>query len=118
MTIECSDSRYGLADEPHGIVEHIAALPGDLLDIIVVLQSAGNSAGSPDDLTIVVSEDGLHSGNGKRLGHIDTADSRVRMRAAENPRVEHPRKLNVGRVGCLAGDMFVRIVTRLGVPDG
>src|SRR5437867_12441809 len=116
MTIDCSDSRYGLADEPHGIIKNIAALPGDLLNIIVVLQPAGNSAGSPDDLTILVSEDGLHSGNSKRLAHIDPAASRLRMRAAENSRAEPPRTLYAVRVGCLAGDTSESIDTRRRMP--
>ena len=41
---------HRIADEPHGVVEEVAALLRDALDLVVVLLAAGDGTGAPDDL--------------------------------------------------------------------
>ncbi len=44
-----------------------------------------------------------------RLGDVDADDFCVRHRAAQNPRVEHARKLNIAGVMRLAGHALVSV---------
>ena len=40
----------------------------------------------------------LHARQRQRLGHIDAADPRMRMRAAQHPPIQHPRQDQVGAI--------------------
>ena len=50
-----------------------------------------------------VREDGVDAGHRDRLGDVDLADERVRVRAPHGVSPEHPRRLEVARVRELAG---------------
>src|SRR5206468_9423952 len=117
VPVDCSDSRYRFADEADRIVENVAALQGDLFDVVVVLQSAGNTAGTPDNLTILMREDRLHAWKSEGPGDIDAANSRVRMRAAEDARIKHAGELTIVCIGRFAGDTFQCVDARRRVAD-
>src|SRR5438128_10439455 len=109
MTINGGDGCNRLANEAHRVVENVPALFRYLFDVVVVLLPAGDAAGAKDDLAVLVRQNRLHAGKSKRLRSIDTADPRVRMRAAQDARIEHSRKLNIVGVCSLAGYALDRI---------
>ena len=112
------DGRHRLADEAHRVVERVAALLRDLLDLVVVLLAAGDRAGAPDDRAVLVREDRLDARQRPRLRRRRWPDARVRMRAAQHARVEHARQLNVARVGGAAGDALDGVDARRRMADG
>ena len=117
VAIDGRDRRDRLADEAHRVVERVAPLLGDLLDLVVVLLAAGDRPGAPDDLAVLVRDDRLHAGQRARLRRVDATDARVRMRAAQHARVEHARQLDVAGVGRLAGDALDGVDARRRVAD-
>ena len=108
----------GLTREADGIVKRIAALFGDLLDVLGVLASAGPRAGAEDVFAVLVGDDGFDAGQGLGLRGVDTADARVRVGAAQDARVEHAGKVDVERVRGLAGDALAGVDAGGGVANG
>src|SRR5439155_3192157 len=106
LTIDGGDRSNGFPRETHRIVERVAALPGDLLDLVVVLLAAGNRSRPPHHVAVLVRDDRLHAGERTRPGHVDASDPRMRMRTAEHARVQHARQLDVAGVDRLAADPF------------
>ena len=103
VPIDRGNRGHRLADEAHRVVERVAPVLGDLLDLFVVLRAAGDRSGAPDDRAVLVRDDGLHAGKRERLRRVDAADARVRVRTAQHARVEHAREHDVAGVGRLAG---------------
>ena len=58
---------------------------------------------------VVVREHGVHARQRERLGDVDLEDPRVRVRAADRAAPEHPGRVEVARVGELAGDLRDRV---------
>ena len=106
MPIDGGDGRDRVADEPDGVVEDVAALRRDFLDVVVVLRAAGNRSGAPPDRCVVVRDDRFDARQRGGLRRIDAADAGVRMRTAQDARVQHARQADVARIGRLAGDTF------------
>ncbi len=75
-------------------------------------------AARPDHATVFVGDDGFDARELKRLGDVDAADARVRVRAAEDARVKHPGQMNVAGIGGRAGDALDGVDAGRGVADG
>ena len=118
VTIHGGDRGHRIAHEPDRVVEGVAPLLGDPLDLVVVLLPAGNGARAPDDLAVLAREDRLDSRHGPRFGHVDRANPRVRMRAPQHARIQHPGKLHVAGVGRLARHPFHPVDLWCGMADG
>ena len=67
VPVDGGDGGDGFAHEAHRIVEGVAALFGDLLDVVGVLAAAGDGARAPDELAVLVRDHGLDAGHGERL---------------------------------------------------
>ena len=112
VSIDGCDRRHRIADEPYGVVEGVTAVLGDLLDFVVVLLPAGNPAGAPHDLAVLVRDDGFDAGQRARLRRVDADDPRVRMRTAQHACVQHSRQPDVAGVLRFAGDALYRVDAR------
>jgi hypothetical protein len=110
--------RNWIADEPHRIVERVAPLLRDLLDVVVVLLAAGDAARAPDDLAVLAGDDCLHALERPSFRSVDGSNTRVRMRAPQHPGVEHSRQLDVVGVLRASGDALDGVDARRRVPDG
>ena len=67
VPIDGGDGGDRIAHEPHRVVERVAPLLGDLLDLVVVLLAAGDRAGAPHDLAVLVRDDRLDARQRLRL---------------------------------------------------
>ncbi len=102
MTIDSSDRGDRLADEAYGIVERTPSMLRDLLDLFLILRAAGDRSRTPDDVAAVfVREHCFHAGQRERFRRVDLHDPRVRMRTAQDARVQHPGQTHVAGVGRL-----------------
>ena len=105
VAIDGGDGRHRLADEAHRIVERVAALLGDLLDLVVVLPAAGDRARAPDDRAVLVREHRLDAGQRQRLRGVDRCGcGRADAGCAARARTACPGSADVAGVGGLAGD--------------
>src|SRR5262245_22815426 len=117
MPVHCGYCGHAISDEAHVVIEYVSALFRDLLDLVVVLLATGNAACAKYNLAILVGQDSLYSGESKRPRYVNSANSRVRMRAAQNASIEHPRQLDVVGVSCLACDSIDSVDARRRATD-
>ena len=66
VPIHGGDGGHRFAHEAHGIVEGVAALLGDLLDLIVVLAPARDGARAPHDGAVFMRENRFDAGHAPR----------------------------------------------------
>src|SRR5215831_14847715 len=92
MPVDRGNCSNGITDETNRIIEDIATVFRDFLNVIVVLLAARYTTGSPDDFAVLMSENRLHAGKSHSFRRVDAA----------NPRVRHPGQLYVIGVGCFA----------------
>ena len=59
---------------------------------------------------VLVRQDRVYSAQCKRCGDVDPEDARVRVRAPHGLAPEHPGRMEVARVGELAGDLRDRVL--------
>ena len=116
MPVDGGHRRHRVANEPHRVIEQVPSLRRDLFDPVVVLTPTRHRAGAPDDPGAFVGDDRHHAR--QRLGprHVYPTDPRVRMRAPQDPAVDHPRKCDVARVGGPTGHTLDGVDTRGGRP--
>src|SRR5207302_7214778 len=61
---------------------------------------------APDDTAVLVRQDKLDPSESQGLGGVNLPDARVRMRAAQYARVQHPWKMNVSGISGFPGHAF------------
>ena len=90
MAIGGGHGRHCIPHETNGIVEEIA-----LVDAI---------AAGPDQPTILMGQDGLHTRCSQCSSHIDAEDSGMGMGASQHTSIEHIGELHIRTVGGPSGD--------------
>jgi hypothetical protein len=104
VAVNGCDGGHRVAGEAHRVIEKVAPV--------------ARIAGGPYYRAILVGDDGFDTRQreGARTG--DAADSRVRMRAAQDARVEHSRKAEIAGVNGGPGYALDGVDARLGAADG
>ena len=117
ITVGGRNRRDRIAHATHRIVEDIAPVNGRVLDRVVVLPPSRNTSRAPDDGAGLVGDHVEHAGQGQSRGNVDGGNARMRMRAAQHPRVDHAGQFDVPGVLRRAGDAFDRVYARGIVAD-
>ncbi len=117
VPVDRGHSGHGLADEAHGVVEHVPNVFSDILGRVVVLPPPRYGARAVDQLVCLVRDDRPHARQGLGLRYVDTADTRVWVGAPQDPCVQHPGEPNVAGIGGSPRHALIGIDARDVVPD-
>ena len=117
MPIGRGDGCYRFPEKAHRVVEGIASLSGDFLDLVNVLPPAGDRARTPNDSAILMRQNELDARKRQGFGDINLANLSVSMRAAQYARIKHPGEMDVAAIGSFPCDAFHGVNARGGMAD-